>query len=465
MKIGIVIADGVGYRNFILSDFIKELKSNGNEIIIYSGLIKDVYKKELLNGISFRELEIYKESKISWIFRKLKEVAHLQLHKKSFGIRSSLTNGYPKKWTGLKGSLTKVIYKITTYLNSEFWILIFEKSQFISLKYSDVVAKYKRYLNEDKPDFLFFTHQRPYNLAPFLGAAESCKIKTGTFIFSWDNLPSKGRMLGSFDNYFVWSDLMKHELLYYYSKISNRQIHVIGTPQFEPYVMDIYFTDKAYFVQRFNLDATKKTIYYSCGDVSTSKLDPYYIDCIANFIQNNKIVEPVNFVVRTSPAEDGSRFEALQKKFDFIQWNIPKWPLTRTNHTETWSQRVPDKQDVTDLRALLAYSDLNINMCSTMSLDFMLFDKPVINAVFGNVQNGMYNDQKYLNYDHYKRVVESGAVVIAKTPEELIEAINSELNNPKQRTKQRKELIDLQISKELNGTSKRIVQTLAQLNA
>ncbi|WP_372744868.1 hypothetical protein [Lutibacter sp.] len=464
MKIGVVIADGVGYRNFILSDFIKELKSNENEIIIYSGLIKDVYEKELLNGISFRELEIYKESKISWVLRKLKEVAHLQLHKKSFGIQTSLKNGYPKNGTSLKAKLIKVIYKVTTYLNNEFWIRGFEKLQYYSFKYSLIVKKYKRYLSEDSPDFIFFTHQRPYNLAPLLGAAKGCKIKTGTFIFSWDNLPSKGRMLGSFNHYFVWSDLMKDELLYYYSTISKSQVHVIGTPQFEPYVIVEYFKDKASFFQRFNLDETKKTIYYSCGDVSTSKLDPHYIDCIATLIQNNKIIVPVNFIVRTSPAEDGGRFEELQKKFGFIQWNFPKWTLTRTNHTEMWSQRVPDKQDLKDLRALLAYSDININMCSTMSLDFMIFDKPIINAVFGNTQNGMYDDQKYLNYDHYKRVVDSGAVVIAKSEAELISAINEELKNPTFRAKERKELLNLQISKPLEGTSKRMVKLLATLN-
>ena len=33
-----------------------------------------------------------------------------------------------------------------------------------------------------------------------------------------------------------------------------------------------------------------------------------------------------------------------------------------------------------------------------MSLDAMFFDKPVINPVFGNEKNGLYNDQKYLNF-------------------------------------------------------------------
>ncbi len=35
--------------------------------------------------------------------------------------------------------------------------------------------------------------------------------------------------------------------------------------------------------------------------------------------------------------------------------------------------------------------DLNINMASKMSLDFMLFDKLVINVAFGNEENDLYN--------------------------------------------------------------------------
>ena len=93
---------------------------------------------------------------------------------------------------------------------------------------------------------------------------------------------------------------------------------------------------------------------------------------------------PCQFLVRTSPAEGPERFAMIQKDFPEIIWNSPKWILTRENHAESWSQRIPSEEDIKDLRSLLEYVDLNINMCSTMSLDFMLFDKPVINTVFGN---------------------------------------------------------------------------------
>jgi CDP-glycerol glycerophosphotransferase (TagB/SpsB family) len=187
------------------------------------------------------------------------------------------------------------------------------------------------------------------------------------------------------------------------------------------------------------------------------------IRAIAQAIQNNAIKNKVQLIVRTSPAEDDSRFKSLRKEFPEIIWNVPKWILTRENHAESWSQRVPSEADIRDLRSLLEYVDLNINMCSTMSLDFMLFDKPVINTVFGNPENGLYDDQRFLNYVHFKKVVDSQSVSIAKNETELIDQINQALDHPKERTTQRKAMIDLQISKPLEGTSKRIAFTLKNI--
>jgi hypothetical protein len=99
-----------------------------------------------------------------------------------------------------------------------------------------------------------------------------------------------------------------------------------------------------------------------------------------------------------------------------------------------------------------------------MSLDFMLFDKPVINTVFGNLENGMYNDQRFLNYSHFKKVVESESVSIARNKEELVVQINHALSNSTEKVSQRKAMVALQISESLENTSKRIAQTLSDLN-
>ena len=447
-----------------MCDFVNEVILEFDKVFIYSGLPMECYTDCVVSPkVTIKELPIFKEGKATWFFRKWKELGHLQRHQDYYGMKDNLVSGYPKT-NSIRSLLIKVLFFFTRYVHSNTSILFAEKMQFLSFSRHKITKEYVELLHRDKPTQLFFTHQRPPYLAPFLYAAIQNKIPTSTFIFSWDNLASKGRMLGTFDYFLVWSDLMKKELRYFYPNVKEENVKVVGTPQFEPYVIEKYESTRANFFNKFGLDDNKKTICYSCADVSIGPNDPIVIEAIAHSIRNNEIDFPVQLIVRTSPAEDDSRFKTIREKYPEIIWNVPKWVLTRENHVESWSQRIPSEEDIIDLRSLLENVDLNINMCSTMSLDFMLFDKPVINTVFGNLENGLYNDQRFLEYSHFKRVTDSGAVTIAKNVAELKIQINEALSNPEKRRVQRKELIDLQISRDLQGTSERIVKAISEFN-
>jgi CDP-glycerol glycerophosphotransferase (TagB/SpsB family) len=182
---------------------------------------------------------------------------------------------------------------------------------------------------------------------------------------------------------------------------------------------------------------------------------------LAEALQKNDIPE-VHLLVRTSPAEDPIRFQEISEKYTFIKWNYPDWKLSRENHPEPWSQRVPSEQDVHDLRAILEHADLNINMLSTMSLDFMLFDKPVINPVFGTGENDLYNDQRFLKYAHIEYLVDSGATKIVTDQNELLQAVNFYLEHPEADRENRKELVALEVGCPLKGTGKRIAKLLRE---
>lgn len=457
-KLGIVITDGVGFRNFILSDFLVEAGKTFDEVVILSCLPSAVY-----TGLIFKskiiELDVFEESFKTWFFRKAKEVAHLKLHQKNnFGIQDSLKINYSKSKTS-RGYGTRFIFKLTSFLNSEKWIQRFNSLQQLSFKNNLKTISYKEILEKENFDILFFTHQRPPFIAPLVYQTEKLKIKTASFIFSWDNLASKGRMAANFNYYLVWSDLMKSELQQFYSSVRSENIEVVGTPQFEPYVLNNYKVSHEEFISKFQLNSDFKTVCFSCGDIATSKNDELYIETIANAIMEGEIKD-INLIVRTSPAEDPIRFSKYVEKFPFIKWNYPKWNLSRENHQELWSQRIPSIEDIKDLRSLLEYSDLNINMLSTMSLDFIQFDKPVINTVFGNSKNGLYDDQRFLNYAHIENVVNSKATKIARDREDLINGINLYLENPRLDSDNRKQLLQLQVSKPLHHTGKRIAETL-----
>tara|TARA_R110000868_G_C10963746_1_gene768816 strand:+ start:1278 stop:2663 length:1386 start_codon:yes stop_codon:yes gene_type:complete len=456
-KLGLVITDGVGFRNFVLSDFLKQTETAFDEVVILSCLPKDIYKTH--TNLRVIELDAFEETFKTWFFRKAKETAHLKLHQRgNLGIQDNLkTNDSKQKTT--RGYATRFIYKLTSLFHSESNIQQFQKLQNSTFANHKITNEYTSILENEQCSLLFFTHQRPPYIAPLVYAAQQRKLKTAAFIFSWDNLASKGRMASNFDYYLVWSDLMKQDLLQFYRSIKKDQIKVVGTPQFVPYIMPEYKMSKQDFISEFELDPNLKTICFSCGDSSTSKNDELYIETIAEaFHQNN--IEPVNFIVRTSPAEDPIRFKDLVEKYPFIKWNFPKWEQVRANHQESWSQRIPTLQDVKQLRGLLEYSDLNINMLSTMSLDFMLFNKPVINPIFGNATNGLYDDQRFLGYAHIEHLVTSKSTRVVKTKKELLQAISDYLTNDSDKAN-RKNFIKQQVGVLLEETSKHLVDALS----
>ena len=458
-KIGLVITDGVGYRNFILSDFIKESLLKYDQVVIFSCIPRSVFP--ILNkNVKIIELDIFKESFYTWFFKKWKEVTHLRIFESTnFGISDTIQINSPKGYT-FRAIASRFIYLFSKIFASEKLINLYNKFQQKTFSKNPIIEKYLEIFEKNKTDVLFFTHQRPSFIAPIIYVAEILKIKTATFIFSWDNIASKGRMAGNFDNYFVWNELMKNELLKFYTSIKEEKIFVVGTPQFEMYAMDSIGYSKEELVKKFKLNLDNKIILFTCND-SSSKNDPIYLEELAKAIKSNKITSKVNLIVRTSPAENPDRFKYLMKEYDFIKWNFPEWVLSREKHHESWTQRIPTLTDVNDLKSLLMHSDLVINVLSTITLDSFVFNKPVINPVFGNKDNEFADDQKFLRYLHLERLVDSKSSTIVKNNNDYIKAVNNILNGNDRKGIEREEFLELQTLLPLKNTSKRFIEALS----
>ena len=115
-KLGIVITDGVGFRNFIMSDFITEATRAFDSVTLYSGLPISAYEAISQSKITIKELDVYVESKPVWFFRKWKEVAHLQKHQSFYGMKDNLETGYPKN-NSPRALLVKLIYFFTRFVS------------------------------------------------------------------------------------------------------------------------------------------------------------------------------------------------------------------------------------------------------------------------------------------------------------------------------------------------------------
>jgi hypothetical protein len=326
------------------------------------------------------------------------------------------------------------------------------------------VKRYLEFLERLRPSVILSTNQRSLDVLPLVLAGRSLGITSAAFIFSWDNLTSKGRIAAPFDHYLVWSDHMSRELRRYYPDISGEQIHIVGTPQFAPYADERLRLSRREFFGRFGADPERPLICYSGGDAGTCPEDPEHARVLLDLVRSGRIEGRPQILVRPAPVDDAGRYAKLAGDFPEMILAVPEW--TRTSPAE-WAGTIPLPTDVEFLANLTRHADLNINVASTMTLDFALRDRPVVNIAFDVADPPPFGRplwDYYYRFEHYRPVVELGAARFARSPSELADHVNAYLANPQLDRENRRRLVDLEIGVSPEMANRRIVDVLEAIS-
>lgn len=463
MKVAILVPDGVGIRNFVIGRFLAEL-DRAADVGVYHVIpdrLLSQYSDATPSGIRWRPMTEYRPGRstlalqysLSWAHMYWANTASMQ---RALG-RKSKGSWLSKTW--LKG--TKLAGRAAAAMGA---VDTLDDLHCAAVKLRPEVDYYRKEFEEFRPDVLFCSHQRPSAVAPAVLAARQLGIPTASFIFSWDNLSSKGRIVAPFDHYFVWSDYMAEELKRFYPRITSDHIHVVGTPQFDPYADPAIHWSRAEFFRRVGADPSRKLICFSGGDAGTCPEDPLHVEVIMKQIRSGQIKGNPQVLVRPVPVDDGKRYAEVRQKYPEMIYCQPEWTFTDGNH---WSKVIPTARDVQFLANLTAHADMNVNLGSTMTLDFGLHDKPVVNTAF-DVNDpplfGMPVYEYYYKYDHFQPVLKFGASRIARSQEELATHINAYLENPALDREGRKSLLQQQVNVPLGQSSRRITEALLRIS-
>lgn len=380
----LLFPDGVGIRNFLYSDVFK---GREKELVLFHAfdtkteqVVKDI--TAIQNTISIPK---YSESLQEKFLRELICLARLKHNAKLVNNPTVLTN-----WkTHHKGLFKTLFYKFIEFASYGFsryeCILKLEKKYQKAIRDSIFYKEVREILLVNAPEKLFCSHQRGVQCAPVFAAAKDLGIETITVIYSWDNLP-KARMALQADKYLVWSDCMKKELKLYYPEIASNQIFITGTPQFECYQHSENIISKEAFYTRYNLDLDKKIICYSGDDVLTCPDDPQYLNDLADELIKNNLDNEYQILLRRCPVDISGRFEKIISQYPNLIKQAP--PLWNFEPNSSWTTIYPLPEDVKLLVSTVYYSDVVVNLGSTMAFDFGMFDKPCI----------------YINYDQEEKV-------------------------------------------------------------
>lgn len=462
-KPAILIPDGVGVRNFVLGGLLEELVSRGQPEIFHR--IPQTYLPEIQSlapaGCQWHSLVSYHESAFTFLLRN--SLFYAQIHwVDSPHMRLRLRRPIPGSIRYRAGM--QFAKQVGAFSAGPGRMKCLESLHQSTARRNSAVNHYLQAWKESRPDIVFATHQRPKEVIPPVLAARQLGIPTATFIFSWDNLSSKGRIAAPFDYFLVWSEHMKRELLTHYPDVTADRVAVVGSPQFDAYGEEERIVSRAEFMKSLGLDPTRKLICYSAGDQFNGAEDCHHLSVLLTGIRSGKIHGQPQVVLRPTPVDVSDRFTALLESFPELKVARPAW---HHRPGADWSQAVPRPEDLTFLANLTRHSDLNVNFGSTMTLDFALNDTPVINSVMDSVTPYPLGAPLYdylRQMDHYQPVFLTGAARFARTADELIQQVNLYLASPELDRDGRSEFCRLELGVEPGFSSHRTARALEILS-
>ncbi|HEU4790441.1 MAG TPA: UDP-glycosyltransferase [Flavobacterium sp.] len=415
--------DGIGLRNFAYTDFHAIGLQENFDIIFWNNTPFDLTK------LGFKEIKIQnsKSHPFTEIYKNARKQIELNLNIRRTKELVYNTYRFPFSYATIPKAVKSLLTQLVSFTHSSKHGLnrvrkIIKEEERKTLYYHQSLET----LQIEKPAMVFCTNQRPMTaIAPLL-AAQDLGIPTATFIFSWDNLP-KATMVVETDYYFVWSDLMKEELLFYYPFINKSQIFVTGTPQFESHFDKNKLLSKEVFFEQNNLDTNKKYICYSGDDITTCPDDPKYLEDVAMAIRElNKKGYSLGIVFRRCPVDFSGRYdEVLGNYKDVITSIVPLWKKIG----EGWNTVLPTQVDIDLQMNTIAHTELVINLGSSMVFDYVAHDKACafINYDVFNKKISNWSVKKIYNYVHFRSMPSKDAVFWIDNPSTIASIIEKGL--------------------------------------
>lgn len=420
-KIFVFFPDGVGLRNFAFTKFKELGEQKGYHIVYWNNTVFSL-KEEL--DYDEVKIEQHKINRLTPIYCRIRKHIELNVSQKKFKDDVYPTYKFPFSYTGIKNTLITLFSKLLIGFNSSEKGIIRIRKRINNLERSTEKYLYcKAQLQEHKPDLVFCTTQRATQSISALLAAKDLGIPTVAFVYSWDNVP-KAMQVVETDYYFVWSDLMKAEVLKYYPFVKESQVIVTGTPQFEPHYDNSLLLSRADFFIQNNLDLDKKYICYSGDDETTSPLDQYYLEDLAHVVRSlNSKGENLGIIYRKCPVDTTNRYNSvLQSNKDIIAVIDPLWkPMGKQ-----WNEILPTKEDLGLLYNICAHSEFVTNVCSSTVFDFVAHEKPCIyfNYEQPQLKKGIRDIGQNYNYVHFRSMPSTEAAVFCTDKKQLEYLVN-----------------------------------------
>jgi hypothetical protein len=452
-----ILPRGEAIRNFVYSGVLDEIARDAKVTLVSvvpSDDLETTLRAHCHQFISLREI---RESSVVENIREVLDMAHgrwlwSKAAQDRWLVHDLEATGNGDYW---KRSIKKIVCRpFATRAGLE----MLSKLERVSSRALHTTDEYVRLFKKINPSLVFNgSHVHSRVAIQAVQAAQWLGIPTVAFIFSWDNLTSQGRIIPSYDYYLVWNEGLQTQLLDIYDFVKPEQVIVTGTPQFDFHFRREYRWSRNEFCANVGADPELPIVLYSTGMANHMPGEPLIVERLAAILREMTEFGPPQLLVRVYPKDHTNRFDDVKRRnpdvlFPEIPWER-KW-LT------------PRIEDTYLLTNTLGHVALGINIASTVSLELCMFDKPVINVGYNphGLDISPLDYSRYYDFDHYRPVVQSGAVRVAWSEDEMRLLLRQALSNPQADRSNRRALIESMFGHSLDGYSgTRIAHCLIKL--
>ena len=318
-------------------------------------------------------------------------------------------------------------------------------------------------LLELRPDVVVSTYPVSSFEVSFLLEAAKLGIPTVGHLLSWDNITCKGRFTVVPDYFVSWGPVMSQELKEHYD-ISPERIFECGVPHFDAH-KNMVSSDRLQQIMRdLNLDPAKPYLFLG---MSAPIFAPHEIDIVewlAARIREDEFGKDMQLVVRPHPQNvtgnmaDESWLPRLKNiSGDRVALNLPKI----TSGGLAWDMEV---DDLGVLVNLLAGCSVSMNSGSTLSIDALAHNKPVVLTMFDADKTDLpwwKSAARIRQYPHYEKLIGLGGVSVVGSYSEMTQTIQNYLADDRHLLDDRKQTLAMECLQIDGDSSRRIAEVFA----
>lgn len=274
---------------------------------------------------------------------------------------------------------------------------------------------------------------------PILESAQAAGIKTATVIESWDNVRKMDRVqhgLGKGgqrvvlpDHLMVWNEIMKRDVLRFFTSFTAERVSIVGAPRldyFGPRYAGL-LPSREETLRFFGLESKAQLLHLA----TTELYDHGHVaKAIGEAKKRGKLPKSLQLYASVHPGGNMERHRPWAERYDFT---IRFSPGRHEDAPHPDFRYNPTREEMLRLVALFRYTDVAVNLSSTVALESCIADRPVICAFFGKPFDWITWNRSMVVRDfreHYADLLRGGGIAVARSPRQLVRHILAYLERP-----------------------------------